>query len=318
VLAETAALSLWLPVDFELRPPLEVTEARFEGNRCLCKIRNNTQELRVVRGRISLAETAQLLNLTVPPLSAVPVEIVVNDSARLTPGTNTIMLAVEGASHPVIGQLVDWKLPLNPANAQPVSLSAFRNQDLATLHQQRYLNPRTPNYTMTVLENGRSWWLGRGKMPEPHLDLLKGAGGRLRSGIGVPFEVPANGLNACFTSIFENFPRKVQIPVGQDARKLYFLFVASTNQMQSRIENARFTVHAEDGTYVLPLINPNNLDDWLMPPFALSGYSQKFGPGTYGRILDMDLSEKKRVETVEVECLSNEVLFGVLGLTLVV
>jgi hypothetical protein len=64
-------------------------------------------------------------------------------------------------------------------------------------------------------------------------------------------------------------------------------------------------------------VNPENVDDWLMDPFALSGLTQPFGPGTHGQIVDVDLGRISMVESVDVECLSNEVLCGVVGLTVV-
>ena len=46
-LAESGQARVWLPVDVELRPPLEISDARLtvEGGRarCLCSLRNNTQ-----------------------------------------------------------------------------------------------------------------------------------------------------------------------------------------------------------------------------------------------------------------------------------
>jgi len=141
--------------------------------------------------------------------------------------------------------------------------------------------------------------------------------------------MPAQGPNACFTSRFENFPTAITIPVGLKARKLYFLLAASTNQMQSRIENGRLTVNTPGERKILPLINPDNLDDWLSnakydprkelsKPYAQSGFIQEFGANTHGLILDMDLGGLCQIDSVELECSSNEVLLGLLGLTLLV
>ena len=156
------------------------------------------------------------------------------------------------------------------------------------------------------------------------LEKLTPQNGEFLSSIGIPFAMPARGPNACFTSRFENFPVSIRIPVGREARKLYFLVVASTNHMQSRIENARITVHTPGERKVLPLINPDNLDDWLsttsysIKSYAQSGFIQEFGANTHGLILDMDLGELCQIHSVELECLSNEILVGLLGLTLLV
>ena len=56
----------------------------------------------------------------------------------------------------------------------------------------------------------------------------------------------------------------MNIPVNADGSKIYFMLSVSTNNMQSRIENARITVNMKDGTKeILPLTNPYNIDDWL-------------------------------------------------------
>jgi hypothetical protein len=281
VLAEGGQARIWLPVDVEPRAPVEIVNATASGY----QVRDNTAN---------------------PPR----IEAVRKAMANLSPGTNRI---VHGA---LSGSLVDWKLPAPVAGFETVSLAALVNQDLATLHEQRYVNPHLPQYHMTVQENGRSWWLNRVKKPEPRIDRIRAADGRLVSDIGVPFAIPAAGANACFTSMYENFPRRIAIPVGRWARKLYFLLAVSTNQMQSRIENGRITIHAGGGEHVLALSNPENLDDWLMDPFALSGFSQPFGTGTHGHVVDCDFGETRKVESVTLECLANEVLLGLVGLTL--
>jgi hypothetical protein len=304
----------WLPVDFELRPALEVVDARLGEGRCLCAIRNNSQETRFVTGKLSLGGAEKSLELTIPALGSAPMEI---DAGGRLPGTNAIALTGINFRGVVTGELVDPKAPLDPAAAQTVPLDGLYNQDLATLLENRYVSPATPNYTMTVEANGRSWWLNRAKKPEVRLEVLKGAKGRLLSTIGVPFAIAGTGPNACFVSMYDNFPRQIKIPVGRDARKLYFLLAVSTNQMQSRIENARITVTHAGGQRVVPLVNPENVDDWLMDPFALSGHPQPFGEGTHGQIVDVDLGRSRRVESVDVECLSNEVLCGLVAVTVV-
>ena len=83
---------------------------------------------------------------------------------------------------------------------------------------------------------------------------------------------PSDGANACFTSLWKNCPPRATVPVNARGRKVYFLVAASTSPMQSQIENARITVSlAGGGNRVLPLVNPQNLDDWLCVPYAQAG-----------------------------------------------
>jgi hypothetical protein len=151
---------------------------------------------------------------------------------------------------------------------------------------------------------------------KPHTDRLQAAGGRFVSDAQVPFAVPPTGANACLTSLWKNFPPRLTVPVNARGRKVYFLVAASTNPMQSQIENARITVHLADGDHrVLPLVNPQNLDDWLCEPYAQAGLVQSLGEKTHALVLDIDLGQEVEVKDIELECLSNEVLVGLLGVT---
>ena len=193
------------------------------------------------------------------------------------------------------------------------------NQDLAQLHEQKYQEPRPKTYSIMVQENGRSIWDWNAQgycVVKPHTDRLQAAGGRFVSDAQVPFAVPPAGANACFTSLWKNFPPRLTVPVNARGRKVYFLVAASTNPMQSQIENARITVSLAGGdNRVLPLVNPQNLDDWLCDPYAQAGLVQSLGEKTHALVLDMDLGQEVEIKDIELECLSNEVLVGLLGVT---
>jgi hypothetical protein len=333
VLTESGKARAWLPVDVELRPPLETVGATLTVENGLttvaCGLRNSSGKAVELTGGLSAGAATCGFACKLRPLhdSASPLKLAIRDPSRLSPGSNLLTVRLDG-SEP--GQLqtaiVDWqlaaKLPAVAAalaKARPIPLSGLPNADLATLHRQHYLEPRPKTYSIMVQENGRSiWdWNARGYcVVDPRLDRLKGTGGVFRSDIGVPFAVPESGPNVCITSLWENYPPRVTLPVGAPARKLYFLLMASTNPMQSQIENARITVHLAGGDRrVLPLVNPKDLDDWLCNPFAQSGFVQMLGEKTHGLILDLDLGQETQVENCELECLSNEVLVGLLGVT---
>lgn len=114
----------------------------------------------------------------------------------------------------------------------------------------------------------------------------------------------------------------MNIPVNADGSKIYFMLSVSTNNMQSRIENARITVNMKDGTKeILPLTNPDNIDDWLnyqqSKPYAETGYVQMLGDKAHSNILALDFGKVNQIKSVDFECLSSEVLAGLLGITVV-
>lgn len=221
--------------------------------------------------------------------------------------------------------------------AYEVNLDEYVNQTLSKLHtntytldyngQTDYILPRFPwsrDSLRTVMPNGRSWWEKQGKNSEPFsvdTSTLPEQGGLYNSSIGIPFKISnINDKNTVFTSIYNNFPNKVTIPVNKTGQKIYFMLAFSTNNMQSRIENARITVNFSDGTNkILSISNPENIDDWLSygtgSSYALSGTIERLGSDAHANILCLDFGEEKEIESFDFECMANEVLAGLLGAT---
>lgn len=213
----------------------------------------------------------------------------------------------------------------------PLDLGAFRNQRLADLHRNTYM-PRVasfqwPNWDglRTVLPNGRSWWEthGRTSMSQDTARLTK-AGGEFLTDNGIPFAVPAEGNDAVFTSLYESFPDRIEIPVHMHAHKVCFLVAASVSLMQSRMENGRITVKLDDGTaQELALRDPETIDDWLGSgygkPYLLGregASAQPVGSAAHAVLLEMDLGANKKIASITLETRTNETLIGLLGITL--
>ncbi len=223
-------------------------------------------------------------------------------------------------------------VPDDGLTAVPVKLNGYYNQRLADLHKNSY-GPRIEEFpwvlssgfgitegTRTVKANGRSWWEGHGKNPSPDTSLLEAAGGRLVSKQGIPFEVPASGKNAVFTSLYDNFPDQVEIPVRMRGRKIHFLLAASISTAQSRMENARITVVLGDGKrQVLSLRDPENIDDWLGSgsgnPYVLTENVLPLGKLTHAVLNEVDLGAEKEIQSVILETRTNETMVGLLGMT---
>jgi hypothetical protein len=58
---------------------------------------------------------------------------------------------------------------------------------------------------------------------------------------------------------------------------------------------------------------PHNLDDWLCVPYAQTGLVQSLGEKTHAFVLDVDLGQQCEIRSIDLECLGNEVLAGLLG-----
>lgn len=233
----------------------------------------------------------------------------------------------------------------------PVDLKGYVNQNLRFLHAKEYditwqgqTHYRLPKFYFcrdterTVTASGRSWWedLSRGKNGVPDELKLPKAGGLYVTKAGIPFNITVEGeegRNAVFTSLYDQFPDSVEIPVGQRGSGMAFLLAVSTNNMQSRIENARITVEFQDGTEkILSLSNPENIDDWLCyqaartndwdsyetaKPYAQSGQIEWLSQKAHANLLTLKWGTEKEICRLKLECLSNEVLVGLLAVDVI-
>ena len=109
-----------------------------------------------------------------------------------------------------------------------------------------------------------------------------------------------NGDGIILTSLADNYPDSVSIPVGTYASKALLLMDGTTNVMEMRIANGEVVAHYKDGTQdTLQLVNPTN---WKPTGQPLT--------------LCMPLDRQKKLQTIMLRALSNGVLIGLKGITL--
>jgi hypothetical protein len=153
---------------------------------------------------------------------------------------------------------------------------------------------------------------------------------RLRTPQGVPFAWPEGGKNIAFTSMWDNWPRQVTVPVSRKAEGLWLLVCGSTNPMQGRIANAELRLNYADGVVEkLELVPPFNF--WSLCPFGRVDYDYqrdgfalpKVPPATVqlgnncrAILLNQRLRPGVELESVTLETLSQEVIIGLLGASL--
>ena len=164
----------------------------------------------------------------------------------------------------------------------------------------------------------------------------------------LPFRIPHSRKNILFTTRWDNYPDSAQVPISGKASHAYLLLAGSTNPMQSHIANGRITITYSDGSrQVTDLVNPetwcpveqdyftdslafkmNKPKPWRLH-FKTGLVSQDLGSdlkinGVYGReidggagmLLDIPLDPQKELSTLTVETLSNDVLVGLMAITL--
>lgn len=349
VLAKQGEFSIWLPVNLEISTAFELTGLTLSADatgavNAQVALANHTETDRQVSSTVRIGNNSYTFTETIPAQGESSVHTIpLNDLTGIGDGDTLVTARLTGEyTGTVEGTATNWGLSKSTdrvsygGNITKVDLSGSVNQDLRTLHSNKYTltwdgrdDYTIPNFywvsdtTRSVTQTGRAWWedSSRGKNGVPASLNLPSGGGEYLTGAGVPFDIAGeNGKNAAFVSLYNNFPDSLTIPVNATGQKLYFLAAVSTNHMQSHIENARITVNLKDGTQqTLSLSNPENIDDWLSyqtkKPYAQSGYIQNLGSNAHANLLSLDLGSNKEIESVELTCTSNEVLAGLLGIT---
>ena len=151
--------------------------------------------------------------------------------------------------------------------------------------------------------------------------------------------------NVVFTSQWDNYPREVSVPLTGKSSRAYLLMAGSTGPMQSRFDNGEVMVTYTDGTTNrLALNNPANwwpidqdyfIDDYAfrrpgpIPPrvdlktgkvrlLDANEFKGKGGmvPGGAATVLDLPLDSKKELKSLTVRALANEVVIGLMAVTL--
>lgn len=142
-----------------------------------------------------------------------------------------------------------------------VDLSKMFNANVDDIFHNEYRTPRSPYTTLEIPIQGIGQWCQPQRTAHIEDDGLRAkvVKGVFDTGIGVTFLSPAEGHNIIYTSLWDNYPDSVTIPLKGKADYACLLLAGSTNNMQSRIDNGVITVRYTDGSAsVLRLENPTN------------------------------------------------------------
>ncbi len=212
------------------------------------------------------------------------------------------------------------EIPSSVETFVPMDITEFFNCSMTQLHNQEYWSPRPEGYSIGVYLNGRSaWeWNHRGHN-QVFVDdsALRAAGGVVRTRSGIPFLTPSEKENLACVSLWDNFPTELSIPLSGTAKEIAMLFVVSTNSMQTQVENARITVTYADGdTVTQKLIYPWNVDDWLVPALQQQNETFYFSEYNHGIVQRLRLDPTKELANIKVEVIANEVILGIMGVSI--
>ena len=232
---------------------------------------------------------------------------------------------------------------------KPQEISGCFNAEVDDIFKNEYLSPRPQITTLQIPKQGIGEWCHPQQTAEINDSVFRTL---IRDGIfrvaGVPFLTPAKGRNIVYTSLWDNYPDAVAIPLEGRAERAYLLMAGSTNHMQSRIDNGLVVVtYTDNTTDTLALRNPDNWcpieQDYYIDGKAFQApqprpyrvclgtgdVSRDLGKvldikGVYGReipggaaqMLSMPLHPEKHLKSISVHTLSNDVVIGLMAVTL--
>lgn len=254
----------------------------------------------------------------------------------------------------------------------PLNIDRHFNASVTDIFKHKYLSPRPPYTTLQIPVQGIGQWCHpdqTAEIDDSGLRACVGDDGLWDTGLGVSFRTPRLAeKNIVFSSLWDNYPDTVEIGdfgTLPPCSAAYLMLAGTTNNMQSRIDNALVIMSYTDGTAdTLRLVNPinwptineaYNYDDDAFWGAPLKPLRFRFDNGRVGRdinspellpanlatptaatvrgsdvglttereihhgagvILRMPLNATKRPSRLRLVTLSNDVVIGLMGITL--
>ena len=246
----------------------------------------------------------------------------------------------------------NWTTQLPPSTKfETINLTPFFNDKVTQIFRNDYRSPRSPFASLATPIHGIGGWCE----PAASFDVDDGglrelsakSLGKIILPNGVPLATPyqSGSSNVIFTSQWNNYPHEVSVPLRGESSHAFLLMAGSTSPLQSYLDNGEVIVTYTDGSAArLPLRNPTNwwpidqdyfIDDFafrrdgpipprvdlatgkirILDPEQFKGQGGKI-PGGAATVLDLPLNNSKELKSITVRTLANEVVIGLMSVTL--
>jgi hypothetical protein len=236
---------------------------------------------------------------------------------------------------------------------EKIDLSNYFNDKVTNIFKNQYLSPRPSVPTLQLPTQGIGNWaypMATANIVDSGLRKRAGINNEIITSDGIAFRTPSDlsANNILFTSMWDNYPDSATIPLSGKSSYAYFMLAGSTNPMQSRMINGEIVIHYKDGsTDKLELKNPENWwpieQDYYKDGFAFTTDEEKplrlylksgidtrdfkdfvpirgfsnFGiDGGAATILDLPLNKNKELKSLVIRSIANDVVIGLMSLTL--
>lgn len=233
-----------------------------------------------------------------------------------------------------------------------VNMDTVLNASVTDIFKNRYMSPRSPYTTMETPVQGVGEWCH--PLLAYNIDdagfRAKIKDGTFETPFGIPFRTPSSGNNIAFATLWDNYPDSISCALSGKAQYAFLLMAGTTNPMQYGVTNGTVAIYYTDGTKSeLVLQNPETWNP-IEQDFYTDGlafkinaprpYRVAFKTGVvtrdmetamkinpqevYGReinggagiILGIPLDNKKELQAIRWKAVANEVIIGVMAVTL--
>jgi hypothetical protein len=221
---------------------------------------------------------------------------------------------------------------------KPIDISARLNGDIRTIFQHRYESPRPATCSMRIGYDGWSAWTFTHwgiQTPIVGMENALAGGDPVLQGefLVTPqharFMKPLPEKNIAFTSLWDNWPDAVAVPVAVKGESIWLLVAGTTNPMQCGISNAAIKFRYEDGVEErLDLVPPRNF--WSMCGFGRVDYNYdreafalpkippahvQIGTNCRAMVYGWKLRPGVALKDICLETLSQEVVIGLMAVS---
>lgn len=245
---------------------------------------------------------------------------------------------------------VDWSKPL-AGHWEVVDLTSIFNDSVTEIFRKEYRAPRSQQVSLAMPKQGfGSWCHPQAAFEVDDSGLRRVAaqgGGKIVLPNGVPLATTGDrrASNIAFVSRWESYPSELAVPLHGKSARAFLLMAGSTDAMKSRFDNGEAIVSYADGTTTrLALHNPTTWwpidQDYYIDDFAFSRPEplpvridlatgrvrvlamDKFKgqggvvPGGAATVLDLPLDGSKELSSLTVRAIANEVVIGLMSVTL--
>lgn len=340
---QQGAFQWWEPINMLISPTIEVTKSSSSSKGSHISFQNNQK---------SVSEHALILNHKALDKNKISLEkgALYLNAEQLVPGTNKVTIKGSSEHH---FSVQNWDIKAKAKDKFiTIDLAPYYNQKVREIFNQQYSSPRVNSPTLQLPLQGIGNWCYPNIAPEIDDTGLKNMAAKNKGTIyfqNIPFAIaPKDRNDIVFTSMWDNYPETIKIPLSGKAKHLYFLMAGTTNPMQSQLVNGHIRVHYKDGsTSELLLKNPDNWwpieQDYYMDQYAfkisadpplrlhlktgtfhrqfseyssIKGFTNYAIEGGAATVLDLSIDPTKELDHLELTTIANEVIIGLMSLTL--